>query len=143
MKNKAALVFMIISAFMLLLSTFTARIKFGSNSFLSDKLIQEGVTYSSKWLLAIQVNNLLFVGVLITTIVCLILAFREWIQLKYYNPSIIKKINIVGYLFIVEGFISLTIFFGTTGVLYSHHPQFMYARMNIFEGFFILSLIHI
>lgn len=94
----------------------------------------DGENYSSFWINIVQLNNLLFSLITLTTMILLVMAFRKWQNLKHYDISIIRKLDLVGYLFIIEGIIILLLNFAIMGKDFTKNTRFKGIYMDIHEG---------
>ena len=138
MKNKAAVLAMILTVLILQCSSLVSRVQFSKLPYFSNKMDLSSTTHQSNWLPLIQLNNVVLLLLTAFTIISLIIIFRKWENLKFYGGTIIKRLNIIGYLYLIEGFIALVLYFGTTNTSVSKTLHFNHVHINLFESSYIL-----
>ncbi|MAM29709.1 MAG: hypothetical protein CMC13_11865 [Flavobacteriaceae bacterium] len=139
MKNNASVVAIILLVFMYMLIR-----PFGllfsvvpTPSIFESEHVIEGETYTSSWINLVQINNAVFFLVLLIAIILLFMAFKKWHAVKFFDVSIIKKLDVVAYLFIIEGIITSILYFVTIGKDFTKTVLFSKLQLDLQHGLFL------
>ena len=142
MKNNTSVVAVLLFVFIyLLLRPFSILFSNAPNpSFFGKEHLIEGETYSSIWINAIQINNGLFLLIVLSTMILLYMAFKKWHNLKLYDTSIIKKLDSIAYLFIAEGIITCILYFATVTKDFTQTDVFNVLQLDVQHGLFMIVI---
>ncbi len=142
MKNNATVVALIlIVLFYMLIWPFSFYFSGLLTPSVFDKTHQIGdEIYSNIWINVVLLNNIILSLIIIITSILLIMAFRKWNNIKHYDLSIIKKLDICAYLFIFEGIITLFLSLRVQGQDFAKTELFNAFQLDFLHGTFLLII---
>ncbi|WP_432412000.1 hypothetical protein [Rasiella sp. SM2506] len=100
----------------------------------------EGKVYSSIWINAVLLNNIILSLVITITGILLLMAFRKWNTIKHYDVSIIKKLDVCAYLFITEGILTLFLSLRVPRQDFTKTDMFNALHLDFLHGTFLLVI---
>ena len=142
MKNNATVVALLLLVFCFLL-IWPSAIYFSGlpvPSIFDSTYTLNGTDYNNPWITIVLLNNILFTIVVVTTMILLVAAFRKWNNIKYYDVSIIKKLDLAAYLFIIEGIIAMFLSLAVPREAFSNTAVFKTIHFDLLHGIFLLLI---
>tara|TARA_A100000171_G_C2139849_1_gene154080 strand:+ start:9052 stop:9555 length:504 start_codon:yes stop_codon:yes gene_type:complete len=140
MKNNATVVaLLLIVLFFMLIWPFSLYFSgLPTPSVFDNTHLIEGEIYSSIWINAVLLNNIILSLTIAITSILLIMAFRKWNNIKHYDVSIIKKLDVCAYLFIAEGILTLFLSIRVPRHGFIKTDMFNTLHLDFLHGTFLL-----
>ena len=134
MKNKTAILIFIIAMFLFLFIFALSKILSSPITIFETSEEMIGVDPLLK---AVHINNILFATSLLLSMILLSISIWRWNDQDFYNPSILKRMRIVGSLFLILGLITLILRYATGTLNLQQLSNISYLNISYIDGFLI------
>lgn len=134
MKNKTALLIFINGMFLFLFIFALSKIMSSPISIFTSS---EEIYPESAKLMGVHINNVLFAIILIVSMILLSISIWRWNDQDFYNPSIIKRMRIVGSMFLILGLFALIMRYTFGAISLQQLAEISYLNIAYIDGFLI------
>jgi len=134
MKNKTAVLIFINGMFLFLFIFTLSKILSSPVSIFGTS---EEMFFASALLKAVHINNLLFAASLILSMILLSISIWRWNDQDFYSPKVMKRMRIVGSLFLILGLITLILRYATGTLSLQQLTDISYLNISYIDGFLI------